>query len=852
MAGGFPVRAAVILVLAATLLSSLAPALAYQQQWRVQPLLPRPGSVEPPASKPYIHPALLDRGSSYWETGALGDEESLLAKLPSLLEEIAAKAGVEVHRPSTPVARALILLPAKAPTGLLEAVRRSVVFVSAVYPTHVYTIVSALVTPESVEKLSSIPGVLAVLPDLRADLAIGMRGEDPRNPQFIDTAPGGAAGKPSGPALAAAGGEQVPAAPGLEAVPGVPDYGLGYHYTVNLTGAVRVWEEYNETGALAKIAIIDTGVDYASPGLGEDAIARDSYGLPMILDMSGGLVFFPVNATIVNSTTIYVNASELYAWLPLYEYIVKGDFAFAMSTEYIEYNLTGYYTVPEWAVNASLEAGLPIRFGVAYQTILAPTGIVVVSAPAIIVPDPESGYYTTLILDLSTAAYYLNQSAAGAFTVPGVPPAPDRSFADEKPVTYGSEIAARDLDGDGYYDLSFGALAGYEYDAYGLVLAAKLGLLDWWFQGLEPGFYYLGQLTEREQWDMENIGGFWLGIDIESGRYAALEYDFHSHGTFCATTAAGRPVPAVTGYGTAGPFATVVGQAPSARIAAANFFFTGDALAAVYWFNGLDLVNEYSGLIDAGSFRVPVPSTENGWIGFLGYAWHWSPTGDWHRADMTSNSWGASGWALWGWASGYDPISVGFDYASMLTGTPNFVAAGNGGSGYGTVTVPGASTTAITVGAATEFTYRPLYGYMVGGNREVISWSDRGPAETGLVKPDIVAIGSFAYAVGRTWDSLAWGELSGSPFYTVDLFGGTSQATPMTAGAAALLVSYLKNATGAPAVPFTTLKTLLMSSASDMGFNPVSQGSGFIDIYKAVGKAANLTPGQPSAAGVEQ
>jgi hypothetical protein len=781
------------------------------------------GPVSPPprpVTRPYIYPGLLDPKSSIWRYGGLVEQGSVLAKHEQAFLAKAEKLGLRLAKlAKEPIARILVVLPPDAPKSLLASVERTLPRTIAVLPTHMYTVVVGMATPETVKKLAMVPGVEAILPDVRTDAMIHM---PPRGSHGEPVDPDAVKEKPQ-PTQAVA-------------------QGLGYHYTVNLTRAIDVWTKYGINGTGATIAIVDTGVDYASPGLGEGAIARDRYGLPMVLDLSGGLVFFPAIAQYIGDDTIRVNFTGKYTYIPLlpYSWYVSDGTAFEYyNGNFVFYNVSGDYKIPHALAEALENGAAPIRFGVAFQTVETPAGLVVASAPAIIADSNADGYYDVIYLDLSTAAHYLNQTG---LQVAGAPSSPDYSFADEKPVTYGSEIAARDLNGDGYYDLSFGTLAGYEYDAYGYILAALLGALDATFQGAEPGYlYFLPTLTSWEAWDWENIGGFWPGLDVWSGTYAALEYDFHSHGTFCATTAAGRPVPAYTGYGEGGlPVSLVSGQAPGAKVAAANMFFTGDALVSIYFFSGFDLETEYAGLIDVGKAVVPVPFASKDAMyaillgSGLGYEWSWTYTGE-HQADITSNSYGISAWALYpGFASGKDPLSAVFDYTEAVSGTLHFVAMGNGGPGYGTATVPGASTLSVSVGAGTEFTYRPLYGYLPGGNREVVSWSDRGPTAAGVAKPDVVAIGSFAFAVGRTWDSAVYGELNGNPFYTVDLFGGTSQATPMTAGVAALVVSAYKQAHGGQRMPAWLLKTVLMNSAHDMGFDTMTQGAGFVDAYAAV------------------
>ncbi|MEM4924434.1 MAG: S8 family serine peptidase [Ignisphaera sp.] len=80
------------------------------------------------------------------------------------------------------------------------------------------------------------------------------------------------------------------------------------------------------------------------------------------------------------------------------------------------------------------------------------------------------------------------------------------------------------------------------------------------------------------------------------------------------------------------------------------------------------------------------------------------------------------------------------------------------------------------------------------------------------------------------------------------LFSGTSQATPMVAGVGALVVSAYKRVANR-AMPAHLLKTILMNTAYDMGFDELSQGVGSIDAYRAVtsnntkGLLNHITPG---------
>ncbi len=789
----------------------------------------------------YVHPAF--RSKAFWQKGALTTSH-ILDPVLDFAEKFAEHAHIKLEKPKEPYARALLLLPKGVSLRDIRELARYMV-ITGVYPTHLYTVVAGWVTPTSIDKISRLGFVAAILPDVRIDELLAStskpiyavdkakvkkaleellgRGDRIALEKLVE-------GKR--PSIDLAKAEKLAKQkPSLKNPAVLPTEGSGFgpiHYTVNITKAIDVWYKYGDMGQNTTIAIIDTGVDYASPGLGLDAIARDSNGIPLILDSDEyGLVLTPVTAKPVNSTYVYTNLSQLYFFMPPM-FVFKYDMGFAyVAGCWLDYKLPEYWQVPPEVTNSTL----PPHFGLVVRVLYTPLGTIAFTVPAIIYDSNNDGYYDSILLDMNTAYYYLYKAAqecgvADYFPQPLVSK-PDYSFVNETPITYGNEIAALDLNGDGYYDFSVGTLSGHVNDALGLVLFQEYGVLPQVMKGLQEGEGILVQ-NIWETWTFESLGYIWPGMDIWNGQYFDLEYDFYSHGTFCATTAAGRPAYALTGYGPiSGGWSIVTGQAPEAKIAAASALWLGNVVTSIYFFSGFDEVTKYG----TPYFIEPVPGTQNPWTAFAGGIWYWSYTGN-HQVDETSNSYGISAWALWGWASGMDPISVIFDYTSAVSGTAHFVAAGNGGPGWGTVTVPGAASMVITVGAATEFTYRPLFGYLPGGNKEIVSWSDRGPAETFLSKPDVAAIGSFAFAMGRPWDALTWGYLSG--FLAFDLFGGTSQATPMTAGVAALVVTMYKELHNGARMPAPLLKSVLMSSAYDTGFDPFSQGAGFVDALKAV------------------
>jgi len=303
--------------------------------------------------------------------------------------------------------------------------------------------------------------------------------------------------------------------------------------------------------------------------------------------------------------------------------------------------------------------------------------------------------------------------------------------------------------------------------------------------GVIGGFFY------DIWWNFGYPGYFFPGWDLK-GRYISFFYDFFGHGTQCAGTVASR-----------GTWSGLPGVAPDASIVGIKGLWIGDVEVGMLWAAGFD-VDQAGNLYYTGS----------------------------PRADVISNSWGTSLFF-------YDAFGFGYDIESMFENgltTPGFLdpnfpgipivhAAGNGGPGYGTVTAPGAASAVISIGASTSFATRP------GGvfKDDIISWSARGPSPLAEAKPDVVNIGAWAWTV--------------APHYVggYDLFGGTSMATPMTAGVVALMLQANPSLKDKPAL----IRSMLQSSAVDLKYDPFKQASGRVDALNAVSLALRMAGTEP-------
>ncbi|GAA2725951.1 S8 family serine peptidase [Cellulomonas aerilata] len=167
------------------------------------------------------------------------------------------------------------------------------------------------------------------------------------------------------------------------------------------------------------------------------------------------------------------------------------------------------------------------------------------------------------------------------------------------------------------------------------------------------------------------------------------------------------------------------------------------------------------------------------------------------------------------------------------TGVQIFLSAGNSGPGLNTVGDPGVATDAVAVGAAvSRDTYLANYGAAVSADQALFTFSSRGPREDGGLKPNITAPGSAISTVPL------WQEGGPVPEAGYDLppgyamFNGTSMASPMAAGGAALLLSAAR-AEEIAVTPAQLRKAIYSSADFERGLPSYEQGLGQLDVPDA-------------------
>ncbi len=445
----------------------------------------------------------------------------------------------------------------------------------------------------------------------------------------------------------------------------------GWYDVVAGHGSAKAWAK-GWRGEGVRVGISDSGVDFAVPELaGTWAVIEDDAspyaGWPQALDAQG--LYLWVQDVQLGSTNAAVGAGGVVSATQISRATrdfegVQGNygtacFARVLQGDQLDEEPSCDYKVP-WVSRSG-----NYRFAVHPDPYLVS---LYGERPGVLVVDRgSSGRYDTVYVDLDN----------------------DHDFTDEKPLTKEDPLAYRDMDGDGWADLSG-------------------GLLYWIADGVNPppgAYLFEGLVPTPGRGEVVAFIGPWGG----------------SHGTMCASNIAGQgvvPVPEGINLrfrdlpGDGRPFPVNVGAAPGAAVVGIR--------------RGGLLVTEATYIYAAYGHDVDRPGDE---------------------LQILSNSYGYRDVINEGW----DNTSRLVDYLNIVNPNLTYLfSSGNGGPGYGSIRGAhphsGLKVAASTQTGSTGYDSITDTAQITWG--DIISFSSSGPASDGTTGPMVAADG--AYASGST------------------------------------------------------------------------------------------------------
>ncbi|MGO4329547.1 S8 family serine peptidase [Cupriavidus sp. 2TAF22] len=239
-----------------------------------------------------------------------------------------------------------------------------------------------------------------------------------------------------------------------------------------------------------------------------------------------------------------------------------------------------------------------------------------------------------------------------------------------------------------------------------------------------------------------------------------------------------------------------------------------------------------------------------------------------HKARVHTNSWCSQGNF-----GKYDPQAHEVDefvyknrdmLICFAAGNAGTDSDANGQVNPSSVPPPGTAKNCLTIGASendrpamkmtygagwpADFPTNPIKSDRLANNPEgMVAFSSRGPTMDLRFKPDVVAPGTYILSTrSRATRSEGWG-LSGDPLYMFD--GGTSMATPLVAGCAAVVRQFLRTRHRLRKPSAALVKALIINGArplagqyspSEAGAVPNNnQGFGRVDLQAVTGPYAD-------------
>jgi hypothetical protein len=217
-----------------------------------------------------------------------------------------------------------------------------------------------------------------------------------------------------------------------------------------------------------------------------------------------------------------------------------------------------------------------------------------------------------------------------------------------------------------------------------------------------------------------------------------------------------------------------------------------------------------------------------------------------HDIDVINESFGGNPY----FDSEGDPITLA-NSAAVKAGVTVTVSTGDGGDN-GTLGSPSTGPGIIAVGATTSFRLYAQTGQgvipLLPGkgfvSNNISPFSSGGFAQLTPRTVDVVAPGQDGWALCSSNVTLFQDcvDYNNNPTDIED-FGGTSEAAPLTAGEAALVIQAYRSSHGGKDPSPALVKQIIMSSATDLGAPTSEQGAGLINSLAAVHTALSINDG---------